>query len=182
MADCEELFSIMGTIFPNRVRILLSDGRIDGMSGRFAFDTLQQMGRAIEADCPAHASFAVEEAAAGGVSSVQRLVSLPLHPGIVVRYLHFEHGAEETCKMLAVATGPADAIVQLARVPIQPMPLSPREMKLAFGLAAGLSLQDMARQGDFSIHTVRNQVKSAMRATGTRSQSQLISLVLDWLQ
>lgn len=180
MADCEELFSIMGTVFPSRVRILLSDGRIDGISGRFAFDTLQQMGSAVEASCPDHTEF-LQTQPNVIVASVQRLVSVPAHPDIVVRYLHFRHDSKGACKQLAVTSGPADAIGQMVGPPVQPLPLSPREMKLTMELAAGHSLQEIARQSGLSIHTVRNHVKSAMRTTHTRSQAQLISLVLEWL-
>ena len=182
MADCEELFSILGTIFPNRVRVLLSAGRIDGMAGRYAFETLERMGHAIEANCPAHSHFPAAGADGLGIAGAQRLVSIPPNPDIVVRYLHFHHDEEKPCRLLAVASGPSDAIDELGDNSCHPMPLSPREMKLAIELAAGQSLQDIAQASDHSIHTVRNQVKSAMRATGTRSQTQLVALILEWLQ
>ncbi|GMN13878.1 helix-turn-helix transcriptional regulator [Altererythrobacter sp. MTPC7] len=61
------------------------------------------------------------------------------------------------------------------------MPLTDKELEVAFAVATDKSALRIASQTVHSVHTVRNQIKSALRSTGRHSQSQLASLVRDWL-
>jgi DNA-binding CsgD family transcriptional regulator len=139
------------------------------------------MGDQIQEHCPEHAVFTETSSAPDEIVTVQLLIALRPHPDIVVRYIHFGHASVTPCNVLALAAGPLDSIDQLETSGTQPMPLTSREMQLALDLAAGRKLQEIARDHNFSIHTLRNQIKSAMRSTGTRSQTQLVSVVRDWL-
>lgn len=56
--------------------------------------------------------------------------------------------------------------------------LSGRESELVAALADGRSLEDFADATDRSIHTVRTQLKSIYRKTGTQRQADLVRLVL----
>lgn len=55
--------------------------------------------------------------------------------------------------------------------------LTNAELAIAGGIADGLSLAELAEQRRVSIHTVRDQVKSALTKTGSRRQSELVRLV-----
>ena len=77
--------------------------------------------------------------------------------------------------------GPPDTIELLPPEQDHPTPLSPREMQIVLNLAAGRSLSQIARAHAVSISTVRNDLKRAMRATATHSQTHLVSTIRDWL-
>jgi DNA-binding CsgD family transcriptional regulator len=55
--------------------------------------------------------------------------------------------------------------------------LSEAEAAIAVALADGLDLTEIAAQRHASIHTVRNQVKSALLKAGVRRQADLVGLV-----
>jgi len=55
--------------------------------------------------------------------------------------------------------------------------LTPAELVVAQGLAAGQSVADIARQSGRSVATVRNQLKSAMSKTGSTRQVELVLLM-----
>jgi DNA-binding CsgD family transcriptional regulator/PAS domain-containing protein len=54
--------------------------------------------------------------------------------------------------------------------------LSPKEAWLAARLAAGLSLKEIAGEGDIALSTVRSYLEAVFAKTGTRRQGQLVSL------
>lgn len=56
--------------------------------------------------------------------------------------------------------------------------LSPGEAEVALALSTGRSLADIAESRGVSIHTIRNQVKSAMSKCGVARQSQLVARIL----
>lgn len=56
--------------------------------------------------------------------------------------------------------------------------LTRTEARLAAALANGLSLEMMAGQFGRSLHTLRSQLKSCFRKTGTHRQTELVKLVL----
>ena len=56
--------------------------------------------------------------------------------------------------------------------------LTNAEARTAAAVARGMSPAEMARSFNLSVHTVRSQLKSVFRKTGTSSQSQLGQLVL----
>jgi DNA-binding CsgD family transcriptional regulator len=56
--------------------------------------------------------------------------------------------------------------------------LSPMETGVVRALSSGLSAREIAERRDVSIHTIRNQIKSAMAKCGVSRQSQLVALVL----
>lgn len=57
--------------------------------------------------------------------------------------------------------------------------LTNAETRIAVAIARGMSPAEMARSYNLSVHTVRSQLKSVFRKTGTSSQSQLSQLVLN---
>ncbi|MEE4251978.1 MAG: helix-turn-helix transcriptional regulator, partial [Alcanivoracaceae bacterium] len=57
--------------------------------------------------------------------------------------------------------------------------LTNAEARTAAAVARGMSPAEMARSFNLSVHTVRSQLKSVFRKTGTSSQSQLGQLVLN---
>ncbi len=180
MKNCQELFSILGFLFPNRVRALMADGELEGVSGRFNPETLRAMSAGIEAACPTHAAFEVEGRISRRISYLQALGSAPARSNFLVRYLHVHHEPGR-CHVLAISTGPLEAIGELKIKSPDPLPLTAKEMEVALGIAAGKSLQQIASETNHSIHTLRNQIKSALRSTGMHSQSQLAFLIRDSL-
>lgn len=181
MGNCEQLFAIMGVIFPNRIRAMLADCSITGLSGPYPQEMLDKIGRQIAACCPSYSRFHHGVAANTLISANRQLVRVPPHPDMVVRFIHFDHQPDTACEVLALAAGPPDAIALLRDDRSGSLPLSRREMQLTLALAAGQTLHDVARDAGISISTVRNQVKNAMRATSTHSQAHLATVVRDWL-
>ncbi|GGD85537.1 hypothetical protein GCM10011515_01510 [Tsuneonella deserti] len=179
MTESERLFTALGTIFPNRIRAILSNGHLIGMTGPYPFALLEGVGAMIEQNCPTHGCFAGAEAAS--ISARQLSVQMPEQSNIVVRFVHFDHPPAKACEVLAVTVGPPHFIGYLSSDTWAQSPLSQREVQLALGLAAGRSLHELAKEHRVSINTVRNQIKNAMRATGTHSQTHLTSLIRDWL-
>lgn len=180
MANCQELFSILGVLFPNRLRALMSDGELEGVSGRFNPETLREMSAGIEAACPTHAAFQVEGTINRRISYIQTLGSAPARSNFLVKYVHAHHEPGR-CHVLAISTGPLEAIGELKMKSPHPLPLTAKEMEVALAIAAGKSLQQIASETNLSVHTVRNQLKSSLRSTGMHSQSQLAFLIRDWL-
>lgn len=181
MDHCEKLFAIMGVVFPNRIRAILQDCRVLGLSGPYPFEMLEKIGQEMALGCPAHDLFVHRPDHEAVVTSNRRLIQLPPHPDFVVRYIHFDHEPKESCVTLALAAGPPDAINLLRAQRGGSIPLTRRELQLTLDLAAGRTLQQVADHEGVSINTVRNQVKNAMRATSTHSQAHLASVVRDWL-
>lgn len=56
--------------------------------------------------------------------------------------------------------------------------LSETEAQLAVALGSGKTLDDAAHERGTSIHTIRSQLKSIFNKTGTKRQSDLVSLLL----
>lgn len=56
--------------------------------------------------------------------------------------------------------------------------LTQAESRLALGLTSGKKLDDLAREWDVSMHTVRSQLKQVFRKTGACRQSELVKLIL----
>lgn len=56
--------------------------------------------------------------------------------------------------------------------------LNPQEAQLVCAIAAGDSLEDIARHSSRSLEAVRSQLKRVFRKTGTSRQTQLVKLVL----
>ena len=89
--------------------------------------------------------------------------------------------ARACAKVLATTTGPPDAIDEITLTQEEPMPLTDKEAKVALSIAAGKTVHEIARDTDHSVHTIRNQLKSALRSTGSHSQLQLALLMRNWL-
>ncbi|MEW4448957.1 hypothetical protein [Qipengyuania sp. JC766] len=179
--DSDELFSILGVVFPNRARAILAGGKMEGVSGGYSVGTLQEVGTAIARNCPLHPDFESDVSSGTEFASVTRLAILPGGPPMIVRYVHLPHRSGTACRVVALTCGPSDMIGELPVPSADPLPLTDQQMNLALDLVAGRSLQEIARARQCSIHTVRNQLKSALRATQAHSQGQLVTLVRDWL-
>lgn len=181
MTPFEDLFDTLSAVFPNRVRAQFENGLLTGLAGPYEVALLELIGDWISRNQPEHDHFDLGGGAAGSIAIDRRIVHVPAHPDIVVRYLHFPHDEAGPCRILALATGPADLIDQIATTQCEQLPFTRRELSLTIDLAAGKSLHDIARSKGISISTIRNQLKSAMRATNTHSQAHLTSIVRDWL-
>lgn len=181
MTEFDEFFYMLGIVFPNRIRVLLDDRKLGGIAGNFSFEVLHEIGTLIEEYCPEHSDFADLADINDNFTTIQKLIDCARHSGIVVRYVHSPHCVNDHCRTLAIASGPAQVLDQLDANAIQLMPITSKEMTLVLDLAAGNSLQCISEQREISIHTIRNQIKSAMRSTGTHSQAQLVALIRDWL-
>jgi len=55
---------------------------------------------------------------------------------------------------------------------------TPKEAQLAVDLIAGLSLNDISKRSERSLHTLRNQLKSLLKKTHTHSQTDLVRKIL----
>lgn len=55
--------------------------------------------------------------------------------------------------------------------------LTPAELGVAQGIAAGRTVTQMATASGRSVHTVRNQLKTVMKKTGRRRQIDLVPLM-----
>ena len=55
--------------------------------------------------------------------------------------------------------------------------LTHAEAEIALSLAYGLTPREIASKRSVSIHTIRNQLKSAMSKTGSRRQTELVLAV-----
>lgn len=181
MAPSDDMFATLSLMFPNRVRAQFEDGQLKGLAGPYELGLLELIGECVSRSHPQHHQFVDSGSGSGSIAIIRRIVPVPAHPDIVVRYLHFAHSEAAPCCTLALATGPADLVDQIATTQCEQLPFTRRELKLTIDLAAGKSLQDIARSEGISINTIRNQLKSAMRATSTHSQAHLTSIVRDWL-
>jgi len=56
--------------------------------------------------------------------------------------------------------------------------LTPSEAQVSISLANGHSIDEIAKGSNHSVHTIRSQLKSVFRKTGTSRQSELIKLLL----
>jgi DNA-binding CsgD family transcriptional regulator len=73
----------------------------------------------------------------------------------------------------AAAAPPADAQALAAR-----FDLTRREAEVALALVGGASADEIARAAGVSVHTVRNQIKSALAKTGSRRQADLVRMMM----
>lgn len=56
--------------------------------------------------------------------------------------------------------------------------LTATEVDVAYAIADGFKLSELAEQRSVSIHTVRNQLKSALSKTGARRQTELVAMIV----
>ena len=180
MTSCQELFSLLGIMFPNHVRALITEGRLDGIAGKFDPRTLQSVGRMIEQACPEHAAFQTGGADGHEITCRQTMIRSREHANFFVRYIHVDHGPG-VCRTIATTSGPLDKVDEIGLTHPGPLPLTEKELAVALSIAAGKSVRQIAQNTDHSVHTIRNQLKSALRSTGSHSQLQIALLVRDYL-
>ncbi|WP_244513119.1 MULTISPECIES: helix-turn-helix transcriptional regulator [unclassified Ensifer] len=56
--------------------------------------------------------------------------------------------------------------------------LTPAEIRIASGVAAGLTLKEMSQANGVSYETIRTQLKSIYAKTGVNSQAALVKLLM----
>lgn len=106
-----------------------------------------------------------------------RLRSLLFEPGkIGLSPLGLLGTAETRCLLLVLSE--ANVIDSRAERIAADLNLTQSEAIIALSLADGQTLEEIAARRDVSIHTVRNQVKSALSKTGCRRQAELVAEVL----
>ncbi len=83
----------------------------------------------------------------------------------------------EPCLLITIRpeSAPADLVSRVSRN----LGLSSREAQVAVQLAEGQRVTDIAQRHEVSVHTVRNQLKSAKAKLGVRRQTQLVRRVLE---
>ncbi|MCG8589614.1 MAG: helix-turn-helix transcriptional regulator [Proteobacteria bacterium] len=108
-----------------------------------------------------------------------------------VRFLIAETEDGRETLALCLRYAPSGGYLLLAHAPASPPPvpvehirgeygLTPREARLALGIAAGESVSDLASKFGLSPQTLRTQLKSIFRKTGASSQTDLaIRLLVD---
>jgi DNA-binding CsgD family transcriptional regulator len=108
-------------------------------------------------------------------------VSLPGEVVLVVRGhgLRLAEGPRVTGRILAVwlergVAAPPGATRALAAR----FGLTLREAEVALALAGGATAGEIARAAGVSVHTVRNQIKSALAKTGSRRQADLVRMMM----
>ena len=180
VTNCQELFSTLGVVYPNHVRAIVSEGKLEGIAGRFNPQTLQALGQSIEAACPDHSAFQNGQANAHRISCRQSLVWTAERSNFVVRYIHVDH-EPGVCQLLAISAGPLAAIGEISLGQTGLLSLTDKEMTVALSIAAGKNAHQIANDTQHSVHTIRNQIKSALRSTGNHSQMQLALLMRDWI-
>lgn len=85
------------------------------------------------------------------------------------------YGLTGRCLLLALAQQSND--VELGQKLAHQFALSMAETDVAMSLTGGLSLPEIAEVRRVSIHTVRNQLKSALSKTGSHRQTDLVRLI-----
>lgn len=87
----------------------------------------------------------------------------------------FFFGFERRCLLLTLLPSQRGSVADTTL--LRDLALTPAETGIALALAEGLTLTEISEARRVSIHTVRNQVKSALAKTGSRRQSDLVRLV-----
>lgn len=75
-------------------------------------------------------------------------------------------------------TDPDQPLVIMPETLVSLYGLSLAESRLVLGLVAGKQIETVSEESGTSIHTLRTQLKSVFRKTGTRRQSEVVKLVL----
>lgn len=86
------------------------------------------------------------------------------------------HGTEGLCLMLTIKQ--EDAAISDSEKISKGLGITIAEAQVVAALIKGQSPREVAEQRSVSLHTVRNQIKSAMLKSGTRRQTQLVSKAL----
>ncbi|MCA0272581.1 MAG: hypothetical protein LCH69_11020 [Proteobacteria bacterium] len=111
-----------------------------------------------------------------------------LAPAPLVRAVRLSGQAAEGLNLGAIALSQRPSLVLILQFPSenrdslsahlrQTAGLSRSEAEIAVALGDGLTLSEISEMRRASIHTVRNQVKSALSKTGSRRQADLVRLV-----
>ncbi len=95
---------------------------------------------------------------------------------LVVRSTDQDHSESAICNILIAA--PQEKYITTAQTIQELYQLSPAESKTVHLLVNGLSTEDICHELSVTKHTVRAHLKSAFAKTETRSQTELVSLVL----
>lgn len=115
--------------------------------------------------------------AAGGVASAPVVRAVPL-AGRVAEGLNLGAIAlSQRPSLVLILQFPSENAGDRSALLRQATGLSLTEADIALALHDGLSLAEIADARRVSIHTVRNQVKSALSKTGSRRQADLVRLV-----
>lgn len=86
-------------------------------------------------------------------------------------------GANNPCLLLAVSPEPRGTVSSKNSFAAF-HGLTGAEVDVAFAVADGFTPSELAEQRDVSIHTVRNQLKSALSKSGARRQSELVAMIV----
>jgi DNA-binding CsgD family transcriptional regulator len=166
----------------------------------FAADTLRRQGTGPFAGADGVLRAADPEADAALRLMVQRTMNIKRTPTSVLRLGHPEsddryfaiarlavrEGQHNQLHDAIIDPGPLVMLVVHGSLEIESLPmdllwrafsLTDSESRLAEALLAGATLADFAKEREVSKQTLRNQLVGVMRKTGTRRQSELVSLL-----
>ena len=173
--NARRLLALLRDAFPLHLAIVLwPDGWLC-LGGRQIDDGAEIAGiaAAVEAACPRVDLFNDTAAACA-------MVELNDAGETLVRYLRLDGDGRETT-VLAICrprqTGTVLNSAMLERISA----FTRREAEIAVRLAAGDTLADISDDLGIAIHTVRNQLKSAMRKANVHSQAALVACLYHWL-
>ena len=111
-----------------------------------------------------------------GSGSTHQVLLMRVTPDIVEQMLPLlmRAGAPALLVVLRPVPAPADAITGIARR----LRLTRAEAEVALALSEGATVTEVAQARGVSVHTIREQVSSALGKTGARRQADLIRMVL----
>jgi len=159
----------------------LSDGLLVTTTGRLATcsetDTaaLNAAIRAhLEGDLPdSHFASELLKVARPGNAHALSLAISPYRGGA-----HHLHARRSSGHAVIMIYNPDRPSVERGSVVSQVFDLNPQESQLVCAIAAGDSLEAIARSGNRSVEAIRSQLKRVFRKTGTSRQTELVKLVL----
>ena len=174
--NARRLLTLLRDAFPLHLAIVLGPDDWLCLDGRQIDDgaEIAAIAAAVEAACPREALF-------DDVAAACAMVELNDAGETLVRYVRLDGGDDHEAVVLAICrprqTGTVLNSAMLERIST----LTRREAEIAVRLAAGDTLTDISSDLSITIHTARNQLKSAMRKAKVHSQAALVACLYHWL-
>lgn len=161
---------------------MLRDGAVvrDDRAGRATFKNPEAAGTLewclaamLRGETPVTATISIEEGS-GATSHIVRFAQFEpdTHPialfPLVLAY-------QRICLLITISPVPDDHSADKAFAKLHGLTVA--EMAVSLGVAGGRTLKELASERSVSIHTVRNQLKSALQKTGARRQVDLVRML-----
>lgn len=174
-----QLVGLPGAALTGSGRVVVANPLFERLSPRVsagAFDHVQFASRA--------ANEALKQAlGAAGAGGASRSIPIPAEdgePALIAHLVPIRRAAQDifaAAEMLLVLTAVVAPDAPLTEMLHGLFDLTPAEAKVARGLAAGLSVEEISVRGAISRETVRTQLKGVMAKTATSRQADLVRLL-----